>query len=146
MKINKKILSTMMILNLTIFATSTLGSNIKCSLSYDLMEVIAKVEGSPKRDVGYPFIISFNNPVKYKKVLKGMNFKSINNRTLDCKSKNNCVSILSELEKKGIKNLDLGAFQMNYIYHNWLIIMNLPPCDVWDTKLSLMIWRRQLKI
>ena len=105
---------------LSLLGTATLkAENIKCGLSYDLMEVIAKVEGTSKREVGYPYIISFNNPIDYKEVLKGKDFKYINSRTLDCKNLSNCVNILKTLENKKIRNLDLGAFQMNYIYHKF---------------------------
>lgn len=95
------------------------ATEITCSLSYDLMEVIATVERSPKRPVGYPFLISFNESVNYKKVLSSYDFIYIDSRTLDCKNRNNCIKILNYLEENNINNLDLGAFQLNYVHHKF---------------------------
>lgn len=101
------------------FSQKISANEIKCSLSYDLMEIIATVERHHKRPVGYPFLISFNESVDYKKILTLHDFIYIDNRTLDCKNRNNCVKILNYLVSKKIEDLDLGAFQLNYVYHKF---------------------------
>lgn len=95
------------------------GSYIQgCSLDYSLMRFIAKIEKSSKRDVGYPFLISFNSKKDFKFLgsLKNPYIK-INQRTIDCLNEKNCTEILLDLKEMGLNNVDLGAFQINYKFH-----------------------------
>jgi len=93
----------------------------ECGLAHEVMYILAKNEHHPQRKVGYPYLISFNN--KRDAILAKKHFKSlfISNkgvdRTLDCKNQKRCVEVLDKVLKLGIKNLDLGSFQLNYIYH-----------------------------
>ena len=104
---------------LIIYSNKISANEIKCGLSYDLMEIIATIERHHERAIGYPYLISFNESIDYKNILRGYEFISIDSRTLDCKNRNTCVKILNFLDFKGIKNLDLGAFQVNYVYHKF---------------------------
>lgn len=90
-----------------------------CKVDYRILYGIAKTESHPKREVGYPYLISFNNKGESKilKKTKGLNFIFLDNRTIDCKNTSSCIAILNFLEKKKITNLDLGAFQINYRWH-----------------------------
>jgi len=78
---------------------------------------IAKIEKSSKRDTGYPYLVSFNKKSDFKKLSKKFNFKKTSNRTIDCINQKNCVNIVKSLIKNKVFNLDLGAYQINYIYH-----------------------------
>jgi len=93
----------------------------QCRLSHQSMVLIAKVEKHPKRKLGYPYLISFNNKKDAvsakKKYKKYFIYKSKSARTIDCKSETVCLQILDDLLKHKIKNLDLGGFQINYMYH-----------------------------
>ena len=87
-----------------------------CNVEYDVIYTIAKVEGHPKRNVGYPFIISFNNKLDIHAMEKisQVDYEKLDSRSIDCKNKKMCIKILKHLIDNGIKNLDLGAFQFNY--------------------------------
>lgn len=92
-------------------------SQIKCGIDYSVMELIAKAERSAKRDIGYPYLISFNKGIKYEPYLENYKYIRLDSRSIDCLSIDNCESILNNLLRKGVSNLDLGAFQLNYIHH-----------------------------
>jgi len=89
-----------------------------CSIDKNVIYSVLMNEGLKKR-IGYEFIISFNN-FSDVKVLKKTGLKSlfVDNRTIDCKNEKLCSYILYELTKANITNLDLGAFQINYMFHN----------------------------
>ena len=89
----------------------------ECPISYKVMYWIAKIEKSQKRDIGYPFLISFNKKGDIRKVPKKFSYIKIDSRTVDCKNKNNCINIVKALLNKKIFNLDLGAYQINYRFH-----------------------------
>lgn len=110
----KKYFILVLILSNFLYAAT---SSKSCSISKDIFYSILMNEGLKKR-VGYEYIISFNN-ISDVKILKKTGIKNlfINNRTLDCKNEKLCSYILSELTKANIKNLDLGAFQINYKLH-----------------------------
>lgn len=117
----KKVL---MIVTLVLFLSSTSVAN--CKVKHELMYAIASVEKHPKLDVGYPYIISFNNKedwIKKDEVLKGSKFRTFknDNRTIDCLTENNCVSIAKKLINKKIVNMDMGAFQICYRWHKYSI-------------------------
>ena len=94
---------------------STLFSASKCNVDYSIIYLIAMNERSLQRPIGYPYLISLNKkfPREYNKVKHQFNF--INNRTIDCKSEKECISTMEKLLQLGIKNMDLGAFQINYL-------------------------------
>jgi len=89
----------------------------ECSLSYSTMYLIAMNERATEKEIGYPYLISFNkkkDAQEAKKIYKELFF---NSRTLDCKNADSCTKILSSLLDNGSDNLDLGAFQINYHFH-----------------------------
>lgn len=97
----------------------TAGGFENCRVKYDVLYTIASVESHPKRAVGYPFIISFNNKAEMQKiqeagVLRGLMYEKLDNRSLDCKDLKTCSTLLQTLLSHKITNLDLGAFQLNY--------------------------------
>jgi len=85
------------------------------------MYAIAKNERHIKREIGYPYIISFNGtvPVELERVLTEYGIEKLDNRSFDCKSLKKCIVATTYLIDKGFKNLDLGAFQINYKYHEF---------------------------
>lgn len=89
----------------------------ECGISHKIMYGIAKVEHHAKRDVGYPYIISFNNPSELKdikKLLSGVGLLILDDRSIDCKNQALCINTTQLLINSKITNLDLGAFQVNY--------------------------------
>jgi len=87
-----------------------------CPVSHEILYLIASAERSEKREIGYPYLISFNNEKEKKQAKKIANFTWIDNRTVDCLNTENCTQALSFLLKNKIKNLDLGPYQLNYKY------------------------------
>ncbi len=100
-----------MFFNATLFAK-------ECSVDDRIMFAIATVERHNKTPVGYPYLISLNLSIDQKTAAKMTETQGyfLDRRTMDCRSQNECVSILTALEKKSIINLDLGAFQTNYMF------------------------------
>lgn len=88
----------------------------ECSLDYSIMYLVAMNEKHKDRNVGYPYLISFNNK-KEASVAKHYINGFLDNRTIDCKNEKRCTDILKILFSAKITNLDLGAFQINYHYH-----------------------------
>lgn len=88
----------------------------QCSVGYEVMYEIARNERHPKRPVGYPFLISLNQP-KNSAVLEEYKAMFLDKRTLDCKDKETCIAITDALIKSGMKNIDLGGFQFHYSSH-----------------------------
>ncbi|RDU73030.1 hypothetical protein CQA57_05755 [Helicobacter anseris] len=98
-----------------------LATSKECIIEYDVLYTIASIESHPKRNIGYPFIISFNNKsdfqrIKKEKILQDLDIEILDNRSIDCKSVKTCFTALNLLVKQSIENLDLGAFQFNYKY------------------------------
>ena len=90
-----------------------------CSVDKSIMEIIAFTEKHNKKEAGYEYLISFNNKRDGKLIKKQLG-KDIflDNRTIDCRNQKLCVQITKYLvNKQHIKNLDLGAYQINYKYH-----------------------------
>lgn len=83
-----------------------------------LLFSIAKAENC---NIFYPYIISINSRKdikKLRKIKENLNLKlNIKNKTIYCYNLKNCVKISKSLIKKGIINIDLGSFQINYKYH-----------------------------
>lgn len=94
-----------------------------CLLQHDLMFAVASTEANNNRDIGYPYLISFNDfknkskMLKIQKTLKGMVYEKIDKRTIDCIEQENCTKILDRLLLNNIQNVDLGAFQICYKWH-----------------------------
>lgn len=101
---------------LALFFSQNLFSN-ECRVDKKILYSIMLKEGLQDR-IGYEYIISFNNSNDSKRVRKSkLKPYFINNRVLDCKNLFLCEVILTKLNEAGIKNLDLGAFQINYKVH-----------------------------
>lgn len=91
-----------------------------CYVDYEILYLIAQAEKHPKKNVGYPHLISFNNQKDMKKLLKTKKkYIKLDNRSIDCLNLENCVSIYKFLKNEGVRNLDLGAFQINPIWHKY---------------------------
>lgn len=86
-----------------------------------IVYAIAMVESpfARKGSLGTPYFFRVNSPV----ILRGGKLKRIGERVYYCYSKKNCSEIVSYLVKRGIKNLDLGTFQINYLYQ-WRKTLN----------------------
>lgn len=90
----------------------------QCEIDYTIMYAIAATEGHGKREIGYPYLISLNQKITNKKeIKKKFHIIFLDKRSIDCKNKNTCVALTHYLVNKEVKNIDLGAFQINYIYH-----------------------------
>ncbi|PAF46321.1 hypothetical protein BKH46_08010 [Helicobacter sp. 12S02634-8] len=103
-----------------ILGFNTLFSLDKCEIGYKVLYTIAQVERHPKREVGYPYIISFNRTqdiAKLSDLVSEGQYEKLDNRSIDCKNQKNCVLIYSKISQNQIPNVDLGAFQINPKYH-----------------------------
>lgn len=89
----------------------------ECEFDYAVMYEVASNEKHPSRPTGYPYLISFNNKEDVKKLPSSLAKMMLDGRTMDCVSVMKCTNALKYLDKNNIKNLDLGAFQLNYRYH-----------------------------
>ncbi|RDU55068.1 hypothetical protein CQA49_00885 [Helicobacter sp. MIT 00-7814] len=85
----------------------------ECQIHDDVLFGIATIEGHPKRDLGYPYIISFNKKSDIYKLTEDDRWFSIDSRTIDCLDTDRCLAVYSEIRDLGIKDIDLGAFQIN---------------------------------
>jgi hypothetical protein len=90
-----------------------------CIVDDDIMLSILIKEREHKRSIGYEFLISFNNEDDAKLIRKDTSLKKmfLNNRTMDCKNRSNCAEVLKKILQKNIRNLDVGAYQANTVYH-----------------------------
>ena len=104
-----------------IFITSSLlGYEPKCKLKNEFLYAIAENEKHRSKDVGYPYLISFNNKKdakRVKKYLLMLEGKWLDWRTYDCKNKELCSDISEILINHGVSNLDLGHMQISYYWH-----------------------------
>ena len=88
-----------------------------CTVNYKMLYAIAQNERHKKRDVGYPYLISFNH-IQDRFKLKPEHRKwMLDNRTLDCQNQKLCTQIASYLVSKGVRNMDIGPFQICYKFH-----------------------------
>jgi hypothetical protein len=112
---------------LATFIVSNLYSK-ECKVPHEIMYAIASVESHEKKEIGYPYLISFNDINDYKKIsyiLDDFKFTSMrDNRTIDCLSESNCIAIADRLILNGIENIDMGAYQICY-YWNKNIKLNI---------------------
>lgn len=113
----KKLALIIFILFMKINLFGEQGNRISCGIDYSLMELIAKAERSSKREVGYPYLISFNKGIVYEKYIQHYKYQRLDSRSIDCMNIDNCVSILNSLISQRVTNIDLGAFQLNYNSH-----------------------------
>lgn len=89
----------------------------ECTLDKKILYSILMNEGLPSK-IGYEYIISFNNKSDLQRVKKSkLKPYFVNSSVIDCKNTFMCEVILTKLNNAGIKNLDLGAFQINYRVH-----------------------------
>lgn len=103
------------ILVLLLLSISTFAKE-QCTIDKKILYSILLNESLPQR-AGYENIISFNNTNDAKRAKTVYSKYFVNARTLDCKNKKLCVGILTHLTRSNIKNLDVGAFQINYKFH-----------------------------
>lgn len=109
--------------------------NNKCDIPHSILETIRLTENENEN----PYIIRTNNKKdikKFYKILEKYEYKNLryikftkncknkkcktvkvykdNKYVINCFDKVNCTNILKDLISNGIKNLDLGFFQLNY--------------------------------
>lgn len=87
-----------------------------CNVHNDIMKSILMIESHTNKKIGYEYLISFNNSCEAKKYREIYKELFLDSRTIDCKNKHTCEKILKELIGNEIVNLDLGAYQLNYIH------------------------------
>jgi len=87
----------------------------KCITDPVIMYSIAEIEHHVSRNIGYPYLISFNNKTIAQKAIhdKYLSNLFIDNRTLDCMNKQKCKKTLQYIRNKYTNNLDCGGFQIN---------------------------------
>jgi hypothetical protein len=90
-----------------------------CYIDDSLLEAINAIEGHPAKEPRYAYIISFNNAKDASLAREAGLGGWLDKRTVDCGSKEVCAELTETLTANGIKNLDLGAYQINYIYHKF---------------------------
>jgi hypothetical protein len=91
---------------------------LDCPFDYGLLRLIATAERHAKRDIGYPYLISFNNPEDSGQITPDIyNYIKLDNRTIDCLNYENCIHIANTLLEKQIYNIDFGGFQLNYRFN-----------------------------
>lgn len=93
-----------------------------CKISPEILKTIAMVERHPKRETGYPYLISFNSKKDSKKISSALEEHSkelfLDARTIDCRNSELCKKITSYIVvQQKIENLDLGPYQINYKWH-----------------------------
>ena len=101
----------------TVFSAEVITN--ECNIDFSIFNMIALAEKHPKKEVGYSYLISFNNANDSKRIKNKIgNELFLDNRTMDCKNEKLCVKILDYLiAEEKITNLDIGAFQLNYDWH-----------------------------
>ncbi len=77
------------------------------------MNSIAQIEKHPKRNVGYSYLISFNNKKDAMIAKEAYHEYFIDSRTMDCQTEDFCTEILYDLNSVDIKNVDCGIYQIN---------------------------------
>lgn len=89
-----------------------------CKINNAVLLSVLSAEEHRGLPAGYPYIISLNRKID-QKLLKNTFLKKyfLDNRTIDCKEEKKCVAITKTLIAHGYKDLDLGAFQINYQFH-----------------------------
>ncbi|PCI30929.1 MAG: hypothetical protein COB67_00295 [SAR324 cluster bacterium] len=114
----KIVLSVILKIILSVNLYSSMEFVNECSVEYPLMLSLATQERHPAKEIGYPYLISIN--LSNDKLLAKKNVTKnywLDKRTIDCKNSENCVKIYKKLYSLGIKNVDLGAYQINPKFH-----------------------------
>jgi hypothetical protein len=88
-----------------------------CVVNYKMLYAIAQNERHKKRDIGYPYLISFNHKNDRFKLKTEHRKWMLDNRTLDCRSQKLCTEVASYLLAQGVRNMDMGPFQICYKFH-----------------------------
>lgn len=88
-----------------------------CTIKDTVILAVLEAESHPKRDIGYQYLVSFNNNNEAKLVKNYLPELFIDSRVIDCKDMQTCVLLTKKLLEIGINNLDLGAFQINSYWH-----------------------------
>lgn len=116
---------------LFLFSTSLFSSE-QCKVDDLIMYNIASIEAHKDFPTGYPYIISLNNKKDYNQLKEDNLVKEmfLDKRTIHCLNQKVCVLTLKYLIAKNIKNVDCGAFQLNYKF--WKI----PKKDYFDVRKS----------
>lgn len=89
-----------------------------CKINNAVLLSVLSAEEYRGLPTGYSYIISLNRKID-QRLLRNTFLKKyfLDNRTIDCKDKKKCVAITRTLIGHGYKDLDLGAFQINYQFH-----------------------------
>lgn len=116
MKTNNKIGNFFIVVIFFLF-TPLISFGDECIITYKMLYAIAKNEKHKHRDVGYPYLISFNNKSDIKKLQNADKKMMLDNRTMDCQNREYCTYVASYLIESGVKNMDVGPFQICYMYH-----------------------------
>jgi hypothetical protein len=102
--------------------------NSECKIPNEIMTALAMTERSPKKKIGYTYLIRINGKTNSKQAKEKLS-KQIKEKKItllerdkfgdvyDCQNEKNCSEATRTLIKNGIKNIDLGAYQTNYRYH-----------------------------
>lgn len=93
--------------------------NAECSIDYSVLYSIASCERHMNKKVGYPYLISVANEKDKKAIKKHLHLAWLDSRTIDCKSLDECIDNLTSIKRLKIENLDLGSFQLNFIYNKY---------------------------
>jgi len=98
--------------------TTFLFSQEQCEVDDRIMFAIATVERSNKTPIGYPYLISINTKKDQVEIRKNKKIKQLmlDRRTIDCENVELCLATLRSINRLGIKNLDLGSFQINQMF------------------------------
>ncbi|MDD5373295.1 MAG: transglycosylase SLT domain-containing protein [Sulfurimonas sp.] len=104
------------------FSFSLFGfENKRCSLKEPVVLAVLEAESHPKKELGYQYLISFNNKEEARLVKKYLPKYFIDSRTMDCENIETCALLTKKLFESGFYNLDLGAFQINSYHHKYPI-------------------------
>jgi len=114
-KPNKHLTNLIRYLLITILSANIIFA--KAKVDNDILISILIAEKQKEKPIGYQYLISFNNKREARQIKKQIPKYFLDNRTIDCKNTKICTYLTKELWKIGIRNLDLGAFQINSKLH-----------------------------
>ncbi|MDQ1340990.1 MAG: hypothetical protein QG567_2148 [Campylobacterota bacterium] len=97
----------------------TAAAEDRCKIEDRVILSILKNESHPSKKIGYSYLISFNNSREAKHVKRYLPEMFLDSRTIDCQNKEKCITLANKLFSIGIKNLDLGSFQINSYWHKY---------------------------
>lgn len=80
-----------------------------------VMDAIVNTEAYKENGVINPYVVCLNTKADIQKATEyGM---VVDGRAIKCKSEELCVETVLALEMLGIKNVDVGAYQINLVFH-----------------------------